>query len=118
MNKITNEFSTFVLFSEKENNELDERTFEKEARGKTETFVTCLVRNKDIMLKPEERTRQLWLARLINQLNYPASRIAVEYPITFGRDSSKRADIFVFDVGRIVSYGRARNSRRAPDLGR
>ena len=29
-----------------------------------------------------------------------ASRIVVEYPITFGRDSSKRADIVVFDADR------------------
>ena len=61
---------------------------------------TCLIRNKDVQLKPEERTRQLWLSRLINQYGYPASRIAVEYPITFGRDSSKRADIVVFDADR------------------
>ena len=58
------------------------------------------MRNKDVQLKPEERTRQLWLARLIDQYGYPASRIAVEYPITFGRDSSKRADIVVFDADR------------------
>ena len=53
-----------------------------------------------MQLKPEERTRHLWLARLIEQFGYPASRIQVEYPITFGRDSSKRADIVVFDADR------------------
>lgn len=63
-------------------------------------YVECLVRGREVQLKPEERVRQLWLDRLINTLGYSASRIAVEYPVTFGRDSSKRADIVVFDVDR------------------
>ena len=100
MNKMTNEFSEFVLISEEENRALDEHSFEKDVRGKPSTYITCLVRDKAVQLKPEERTRQLWLSRLINQYSYPASRIAVEYPITFGRDSSKRADIVVFDADR------------------
>ena len=100
MNKMTDKLSGFVLFSEEENRALDERSFKKDVRGKPATCITCLIRNKDVQLKPEERTRQLWLSRLINQYRYPASRIAVEYPITFGRDSSKRADIVVFDADR------------------
>ncbi len=36
----------------------------------------------------------------MGQYGYPAKRIAVEYPITFGRDSSKRADIVIFDPDR------------------
>ena len=32
--------------------------------------------------------------------NYPLSRLTVEYPITFGRDTSKRADIVLFDADR------------------
>jgi type I restriction enzyme M protein len=44
--------------------------------------------------------RQLWIARLTGHYGYPLSRIAVEYPITFGRDTSKRADIVVFDADR------------------
>ena len=100
MNKMTNEFSEFALFSEEENHALDKRSFKKEVRGKPTDYVVCLVRDKDVQLKPEERTRQLWLSCLINQYGYPASRIAVEYPITFGRDRSKRADIVVFDADR------------------
>lgn len=34
------------------------------------------------------------------QYHYPVGRIAVEYPVTFGRDTSKRADIVVFDPDR------------------
>lgn len=64
------------------------------------TYIKCLSRSKDIIAKPEELVRQLWLYRLINHYGYPKERIAVEYPITFGRDSSKRADIVVMDADR------------------
>ncbi|MGQ7262915.1 type I restriction enzyme HsdR N-terminal domain-containing protein [Vreelandella sp. V005] len=94
------EFNEFVLFSEEEAQALDNRSFKRDVRGKPVVFVNCLARKKDVQLKPEERTRQLWLARLIDQYGYSASRIQVEYPITFGRDSSKRADIVVFDADR------------------
>lgn len=94
------EFSEFVLFSEEEIRALDARVTLRESRGKQVPYVTCLVRDKEVQLKSKERTRQLWLSRLINKLGYAPSRIAVEYPITFGRDSSKRADIVVFDADR------------------
>lgn len=100
MRKIATEFSEFVLFSEEEVRALDARVVLRESRGKEVPYVTCLVRDKEVQLKPEERTRQLWLARLIDKLGYARSRIAIEYPITFGRDSSKRADIVVFDADR------------------
>ena len=74
MNKITNEFSEFVLFSEGENNALDSRSETREVRGKQSTYVNCLVRNKAVQLSPEERTRQLWLARLIDQYGYRSCR--------------------------------------------
>jgi type I restriction enzyme M protein len=89
-----------VLFSRAEKRAVDKRIIEKEIRGKPTAYVTCMIRGKDVQLKPEELTRQLWLARLIDTLGYDTSRIAVEYPITFGRDSSKRADIVVFDADR------------------
>lgn len=90
----------FVLFSEDEVKALEDRIVERDARGKTTGHVTCLVRGKEVQLKPEERVRQLWLARLIDKFGYAPSRIAIEYPITFGRDTSKRADIVVFDADR------------------
>ena len=68
MNVVASEFNEYVLFSEAENNALDERSFQKEVRGKQVTYVTCLVREKDVQLKPEERNRQLWLSRLIEKL--------------------------------------------------
>lgn len=63
-------------------------------------YLTCLVRKKEILAKPEEIVRQLWLQRLTLHYGYPVTRLAVEHPITFGRDTSKRADIVVFDADR------------------
>ncbi|WP_395794076.1 N-6 DNA methylase [Aquimonas sp.] len=100
MKKQVLEFNEYVLFSEEEARALDARVVLRESRGKQVPYVACLVRDKEVQLKPEERTRQLWLARLIDKLGYTRSRIAIEYPITFGRDSSKRADIVVFDADR------------------
>ncbi len=63
-------------------------------------YLKCRMRGKEVIAKPEEIIRQLWLHRLEHDYKYPVSRLAVEYPITFGRDSSKRADIVVFDFDR------------------
>ncbi len=63
-------------------------------------YINCQVRKKDIQAKPEEIIRQLWVYRLLNHYKYPLCRMTVEYPVTFGRDSSKRADIVIFDADR------------------
>jgi len=64
------------------------------------SYFQCPVRKKEILAKPEECVRQYWLYKLQAQYVYPVSRLAVEYPVTFGRDTSKRADIVVFDADR------------------
>ena len=63
-------------------------------------YVRCMARGKDFAAKPEELVRQLWLHRLHKHFGYPQSRLTVEFPVTFGRDTSKRADIVVFDADR------------------
>ena len=63
-------------------------------------FLKCRVRDKEVAAKPEEIIRQLWLHRLEHHYKYPVSRLGVEYAITFGRDTSKRADIVIFDADR------------------
>ena len=88
------------LFSDAQEAALDSRVFERELRARLVPHVTCLIRNKPVRLTPAERTRQLWLARLIHEYGYSVPRIGVEYPVTFGRDTSKRADIVVFDADR------------------
>ena len=72
----------------------------KEGKTGSIPYVDCLSRQKSIKLTPEELVRQLWLHRLEMRYKYFGSRVTVEYPITFGRDSSKRADIVVFDADR------------------
>ena len=63
------DISEFVLFSEDEIKALKDRIVERDTRGKKTAHVTCLVRGKEVQLKPEERVRQLWLARLIDKLD-------------------------------------------------
>ena len=63
-------------------------------------YLKCPVRKKEIQAKPEEVIRQLWIHRLEKHYEYKLSRFALEYPITFGRDTSKRADIVIFDSDR------------------
>ena len=54
--------------------------------------------------KPEEVVRQLWIFRLMHHYQYPLPRITVYYPITFRRDTLKRADIVVLDVRSSPKY--------------
>ena len=93
------QFSTDAI--ERLNARIEEKT---DKNGKVSAKVKCLVRNKDIALKPEEVVRQLLIDRLINEYGYPVSRMQVEYPVYFGREV-KRADIVIMDEDRpIVPY--------------
>ena len=47
-------------------------------------YIECLVRQKEVLAKPEEIIRQLWLHQLLHRYKYPVSRIQVEYPIPSG----------------------------------
>lgn len=88
-----------ALFSEEETTVLRAKVVIKESKNKEIPFVSCIIRDKDIQLKPEEVVRQLYAARLIKQYGYPKKRLAFEYPVTFGREK-KSADIVVFDKDR------------------
>ncbi len=66
---------------------------------KNKPFVTCLIRDKEVQLKPEEVVRQLYAVKLINQYGYPKKRIRFEHPVQFGRET-KSSDIVVFDKDR------------------
>lgn len=87
------------LFSIDEINALREKIFTKDARKKETPFVRCIVREKDVQLKPEEIVRQLYAARLIDYYGYPRKRLAFEHPVNFGREK-KKADIVIFDKDR------------------
>ena len=88
-----------ALFSKDEIDTLRNRVFKKITRGKEAPFVKCIVREKDIQLKPEEIVRQLYAAQLIRKYKYPKERLAFEYPVNFGKEN-KRSDIVIFDKDR------------------
>jgi len=88
--------AALALFSQAERQALQSRIRLHEIRGKPVPMVTCVVRDKDIQLKPEEVVRQLFAARLLQDYQYPKARIQFEYPVSFGREK-KSADIVVFD---------------------
>jgi type I restriction enzyme M protein len=56
----------------------------------------CLKRNKEIVAKPEEIVRQLFLVYVRDFLKYSLSQVNVEEPIQMGSDDSKKADIVIF----------------------
>ncbi len=89
-------FRALIQFPEAALQELEKSLFDKNGKP----HMVCLATGKERQVKPEEIVRQLWIHRLLTHYRYPASRLAVEYPITFGRDTSKRADIVVFDKDR------------------
>lgn len=91
------DYSPFTdLFGSEVINAVKTLLFKKNSK----TYIRCQIRNKEIIVKPEEMMRQLWLHRLIHHYGYSKELITVEYPVTFGRDTSKRADIVVFDADR------------------
>ena len=65
-------------------------------KSRESAYITCLIRNKEVRLTPEEVVRQLYIYRLINGYGYPTDRIQVEFPVSFGREV-KRADIVIMD---------------------
>ncbi len=62
-------------------------------------YIKCLVRDKEIQLKPEEAIKQLYLMVLNQRYGYPFKRMEVEYSVSFGREK-KKADIVIFDQDR------------------
>ena len=87
------------LFSKDEIAALREKVFVKTIRGRATPHVKCIVRDKDVQLKPEEIVRQLYAARLIDRYGYPKNRLGFEHSVSFGREK-KKADIVIFDKDR------------------
>jgi type I restriction enzyme M protein len=84
------------LFTELEIAEFEKTIITRQSNGKMAFYARCLIRDKDIKLKPEEVVRQLYLRRLTKDYGYPKNRIAVEFPVAFGSEK-KFADIVVLD---------------------
>ena len=83
------------IFTDEEIGTLEERIIVKNNKP----YVECIIREKEIQLKPEEAIRQLYASRLLNVYHYPKQRLKFEYPVRFGRET-KSADIVVFDKDR------------------
>lgn len=66
---------------------------------KNKPYINCIIREKEVQLKPEEVVRQLYTIKLIEEYGYPKKRIRFEHPVQFGRET-KSADIVVFDKDR------------------
>jgi len=88
------------VFSQTDIDSLEARIIESTSKGKSVFAVECLKRGKAIKCTPEEVVRQLYLAKLLYHYKYPKDRIQVEFPVQFGSDSSKRADIVVTNAER------------------
>ena len=73
-----------------------------DTKGNQIPYIQCLVRKKDIELTPEELIRQLYLQVLMDDYGYPATRMELEYAVSFGREK-KRADIVIFDKDKTTS---------------
>ena len=91
--------TTLNLFKDNEVEDVRKKIFIKTERGKETPYIKCVVRDKDVQLKPEELIRQLYATRLLNQYQYPKNRLRFEHPVNFGREK-KSADIVIFEKGR------------------
>ena len=87
------------LFPDAEVDALRRRVEFRESRGRQTPVVQCIVRDKEIQLKPEEVVRQLYAARLMQQYGYPKDRLVMEFPVNFGLET-KSADIVIRDKDR------------------
>jgi len=82
---------------------LKARTSTRQVREKEVHYVKCIIRDKDVQLKPEEVVRQLLTDQLIHRYHYSSKDIQFEYPVSFGREK-KFADIVVFEEGHPEPY--------------
>src|SRR3989338_5452601 len=95
LNIIKDSNYSFALFDKSLVDELEQNIKIKDSKP----YVVCVIRDKEIVLKPEEVVRQLYLMKLIREYGYPKKRIALEHSINFGREI-KSADIVIFDKDR------------------
>ena len=80
---------------------LEKRIIERnDIKGNRIPYVNCLVRNKEIKLTPEETIRQLYLQILISEYGYPATRIELEYAVSFGREKKEQILLFLTKIIR------------------
>lgn len=89
-------------FSEDKIKKLEKSITVKDVKGAPTPYITCLVRNSEKKLTPEEVVRQLYVMVLNEDLGYPTTRMELEYGVTFGLEK-KRADICIFDKVNVTA---------------
>jgi type I restriction enzyme M protein len=80
------------IFSQESIDRIEKSIYEEKGKYK----INCLVREKPLIVKPEEIVRQLMLDKLINEYNYPKELLEAEYTVSFGREK-KYADIVILN---------------------
>jgi len=95
LNIIKDSNYSFSLFDQKLIDELEKKITIKDGKP----YIVCAIRDKEIVLKPEEVVRQLYTMKLLEEYDYPKQRIKFEHAIHFGREV-KSADIVIFDKDR------------------
>jgi type I restriction enzyme M protein len=95
LNIIKDSNYSFSLFNQKFIDTLESKITIKDGKH----YVICAIRDKEIILKPEEVIRQLYAMKLLEEYGYPKKRIKFEHAIHFGREV-KSADIVIFDKDR------------------
>lgn len=95
LNIIKDSNYSFSIFDQKFVDELENKIITKDGKP----YVVCAIRDKEILLKPEEVVRQLYAMKLLSEYGYPKQRIKFEHAIHFGREV-KSADIVIFDKDR------------------
>ncbi len=95
LNIIKDSNYSFSLFDQKFIDTLESKITIKDGKH----YVICAIRDKEIILKPEEVIRQLYAMKLLEEYGYPKKRIKFEHAIHFGREV-KSADIVIFDKDR------------------
>lgn len=100
------ELKKLTQFIEQEITWLEDRIYQGvNNEGKQVARVICVIREKEIDLKPEEVVRQLFVHKLIEEYGYPKERIELEKIVTMGRGKDKRADIVIYeDEHRTAPY--------------
>lgn len=86
-------------FTQEQIKNLEKRIEEKDLGEGVKPYAKCIIRDKEILIKPEEIIRQLFAEKLMNEFGYPKENITFELPVkSVGRDKENVdfADIVVF----------------------
>ncbi len=88
---------SLTQFTQEQITALENRIQEKDLGDGLKPYAKCIIREKEIVIKPEEVVRQLFTQKLIEEYHYPKERIEFEKIVQMGRESDNRADIVIYE---------------------